>query len=136
MTEINSDNNNSCSNQQRILITGASGLVGRVLFHYLMKTYPTKYQVFGLDQHTNVSTRYKPNEAHLVEAIKPIPSDKFFQCDITDRTKLFQIIEEQKIDFIIHLAAVLEMHPDIQKISDVNINGTKNIFEARQLSFT
>jgi nucleoside-diphosphate-sugar epimerase len=85
---------------------------------------------------SSVSTRYKPNETHLVEAIKPIPSDKFFQCDITDRTKLFQIIEEQKIDFIIHLAAVLEMHPDIQKISDVNINGTKNIFEARQLSFT
>ncbi|CAF1214950.1 unnamed protein product [Rotaria sordida] len=58
-------------------------------------------------------------------------SDKFFQCDVTDRIKLHKIIEEQKINIIIHLAALLENYPDIEMISHVNIDGTKNIFEAQ-----
>lgn len=125
---------NSLLNQQRILITGVSGLIGRILFNYLTKTYPEKYQVFGLDQHTDISSRYQAkNEENLhVETILPIPLDKFFQCDIMDKNKLYRIIQEQKINIIIHLAAVLENHPDLDKISRVNIEGTKNIFDARK----
>ncbi len=106
MSEIN-------SNKQKILITGVSGLIGRILFNYLTKTYPDKYQIFGLDQHMNISSRY-----HQVETIYPLPLDKFFQCKI-----------------IIHLAAVLEKHPDLDTISRVNIQGTKNVFEAREFSY-
>jgi nucleoside-diphosphate-sugar epimerase len=116
---------------QRILITGVSGLVGRVLFNHLTKTYPNKYEVFGLDQHTNISSRYERHDKHPLETIPPISFDKFFECDITDRKKLFEIIQQQKIDIIIHLAAILEFHPDIDKMTNVNINGAKNIFEAR-----
>ncbi len=118
-------------NHQRILITGVSGLVGGILFNHLTKTYPDKYEVFGLDQHTNISSRYDGNNKHLVETISPIPLEKFFECDITDRKKLFEIIQQQKIDIIIHLAAILEFHPDIDKMTNVNINGAKNIFESR-----
>ncbi|CAF1209756.1 unnamed protein product [Rotaria sordida] len=111
--EINNNNKlESSSYQQRILITGISGLIGNILFNYLMKKYSTKYEIFGLDQHLNMSI------------------DKFFQCDVTDRIKLHKIIEEQKINIIIHLAAQLENYPDIEMISHVNIDGTKNIFEA------
>jgi nucleoside-diphosphate-sugar epimerase len=133
MTEINTE---SSSNQQRILITGVSGLIGRILFNHLINTYPTKYQVFGLDQHTNVSSRYQGKNDEIIElaTILPLSLDKFFQCDITDRNKLHEIIQEQKIDIIIHLAAVLETHPDLEKISRVNIEGTKNVFEARKSS--
>ncbi len=120
-------------NQQRILITGVSGLIGRILFNYLTKMYTNKYQIFGLDLHMNISSRYQANnEENLqVERILPISTDKFFQCDITDRKKFYEIVEEQQIDIIIHLAAVLETHPDIEQISRVNIQGTKNVFEAR-----
>ncbi|CAF1037191.1 unnamed protein product [Rotaria sordida] len=111
--EINNNNKlESSSYQQRILITGISGLIRNILFNYLIKKYSTKYEIFGLDQHLNMSI------------------DKFFQCDVTDRIKLHKIIEEQKINIIIHLAALLENYPDIEMISHVNIDGTKNIFEA------
>ncbi len=109
-------------------------MIGRILFNYLTKTYTDKYQIFGLDQHLNISSRYQTDNEknHQVETIYPLALDKFFQCDITDRIKLFQIIEEQQIEIIIHLAAVLQKHPDLDKISRVNIQGTKNVFEARE----
>jgi nucleoside-diphosphate-sugar epimerase len=132
MSEMNSNQNKNSSNKQRILITGVSGLIGRILFNYLTKTYPDKYEVFGLDQHLNISSRYHKNDE--IERIYPLALDKFFQCDITDRMKLFQIIEQQQIQIIIHLAAVLESHPNLDKISHVNIQGTKNVFEAREFS--
>ena len=124
--------------QQRILITGVSGLIGRILFNYLIKTYPNKYQVFGVDQHKDISSQYqsKNYDSHQVETTYPLPVDKFFQCDIMDRTKLHQIIEQLKVDIIIHLAAVLEKDPDLEKITRVNIQGTKNVFEARVYIFS
>ncbi len=123
-------------NQQRILITGVSGLIGRILFNYLTKTYPNKYQVFGLDRHTNMSPRYQAanNNNLQVATILPFSKDKFFECEITDRIKLHQIIQEQKIDTVIHLAAILEKDPDYQKILHVNVEGTKNVFQARKFS--
>ncbi|CAF3516906.1 unnamed protein product [Rotaria sp. Silwood1] len=132
MTEIYDNKLEVSSNQQRILITGVSGLIGRILFNYLTEKYPIKYKIFGLDQHLNISPRYQSvnNDDPKIKPILPIPLDKFFQCDITDRIKLHEIIKEQKIEIIIHLAALLENHPDIEKISHVNIDGTKNVFEA------
>jgi nucleoside-diphosphate-sugar epimerase len=137
MSEINSNRIETSSDQQRILVTGVSGLIGQVIFNYLTKTYPTKYQVFGLDQHMKPSSRYQleTNDDSNFEPTLNLPSDRFFQCDITDRTKLHHFIEEQKIEIIIHLAAVLENHPDIEKISRVNIDGAKNVFEARQFYY-
>lgn len=136
MTEINKNFMESCSNQQRILITGVSGLIGAILFNHLTENYSRKYQVVGLDQHVNLSTRYQSTNvtSQEIKKVLPIPADKFFQCDITDRMKLHKIIEEQKIDIIIHLAALLEYHPDLENLSYVNINGTKNVFEARTIS--
>jgi len=123
------------SNRQRILITGVSGLIGRILFHHLTTTASTEYEVFGLDQHTNISSRYQSTNHHVyeIETKYPLPLDKFLQCDITDRKKLHQIIEEQKLDIVIHLAGVLEFHPDLERILHVNIQGTKHVFEARML---
>lgn len=136
MSEIQPDQKDRSSDQQRILITGVSGLVGRMLFNHLTKTYSNEYDVLGLDQHMNISPRYQStnHDQHQVETKYPLPLDKVFQCDITDRAKLHQIVHEQKVVVIIHLAAVLETDPDLEKMSRVNIQGTKNVFEARMLS--
>ena len=120
-------------NQQRILITGVSGLVGRILFNYLLNC--EEYDVFGLDQHMNVSPRYASYSEKIIEEMEkkyPLKRERFLQCDITDRIEVHRMIEEQRIQIIIHLAAVLESHPDLHRISYVNIQGTKNIFEARK----
>jgi nucleoside-diphosphate-sugar epimerase len=133
MTEIKTE---SSSNQPRILITGVSGLIGTILLKYLTETYSNRYQVFGLDLNINISSRYQANNNDdlQVETVLPFSSEKFFQCDVTDRIKLHHIIAEQKIDIIIHLAAVLEDDPDHAKIFRVNTEGTKNVFEARKFS--
>ncbi|CAM4833676.1 unnamed protein product [Rotaria magnacalcarata] len=104
--------------------------------NYKTEKYPTKYQVFGIDQHLNISTRYQSiNIDNIkIKSISSISTDKFFQCDVTDRTKLHKIIQEQKIEIIIHLAALLANYADIDKISHVNIDEPKNIFEARTIS--
>ena len=121
--------------QERILVTGVSGLIGRILFNHLQNTSRTQRQVFGLDQHMNISSRYQStsHDPQQIEATFPLPMDRMFQCDITDRTRLHRLVEENQIGIIIHLAAVLESDPDVEKISRVNIEGTKNVFEARLL---
>ena len=119
-------------NKQRILITGVSGLIGRILFGYFSTC--EEYEVFGLDQHLHISSRYD-NRSEKIEEIEkkyPLSQERFFQCDITDRIELYRILEEQQIRIIIHLAALLETHPNLEQISHVNIQGTKNIFEARK----
>jgi nucleoside-diphosphate-sugar epimerase len=123
----------SSTSRRRVLITGVCGLVGRVFFDYLTKTHPTKYEVFGIDLHLNVSSRYRSqnNNDSLKSQWSP-PEHRFFQCDVTDRIKFHRIIEEQQIEMIVHLAAVLEDDPDVDKITRVNIEGTRNAFEARQ----
>lgn len=115
------------TNMDRILITGVSGVVGRILFNHLIE----KYQVFGIDQHKNISTRYqKQNTENLpVETILPIRDECFFECDITDKQKLFEIVQRLNINIIIHLAAILEDHPDKDRLYRINVQGTKNIFE-------
>lgn len=116
-------------NKKRILITGVSGLIGRILFNHLTDHHSNQYEVFGLDQHTHISSRYA-NQS--IESTYPLSQEKFFQCDITDRDKLHQFIANEHIEIIIHLAAVLETHPDLDYIYHVNIQGTKNVFEARR----
>jgi UDP-glucose 4-epimerase len=84
----------------------------------------------------NISTRYQAVHSDDLSKKKmlPVSVDKFFECDITDRTRLHQIIKEQRIQNIIHLAGVLESHPNLETISRVNIEGARNVFEARELS--
>ncbi|CAF0813391.1 unnamed protein product [Didymodactylos carnosus] len=61
--------------------------------------------------------------------LPPIPSDKFFMCDITDKENITSIIQDNKFNIIIHLAAVLETET-IENINRININGTRNVLDA------
>ena len=124
------------SDQQRILITGVSDLIGRPLLRHLSENYPEKYYVIVLEQHKNLSPRYqlKNRRSAHDEKILSFPTDRFFRCDVTDKGRLHQIIKKQTIQIIIHLTAVLDTDPYAEKVSHVNIQGTKNVFEARQYS--
>ena len=120
---------------KRVLITGVSGLVGRRLFIHLTTQIPLKYEVYGLDITTNHSSRYEMEKVSVTDEDKQttaIPPDRFVQCDVTDREKLHRIIDELKIDIIIHLAVALPLETDPDTILRVNIEGTRNVFEARK----
>ena len=114
----------------RVLITGVSGLIGRILFAHLSKSS----DVIGLDQHLNPSPRYQLENKSPIQ-LEEFPLDRFFECDVTDRSRLHEILREQNVRVVIHLAAVLESDTDPEKIRYVNVQGTKNVLEAR-LSFS
>ena len=120
----------------RVLITGASGLVGRLFFNHLNTQIPLKYDVYGLDITTEVSSRYELEKLPITESDKQktaIPQDRFVHCDVTDREKLHRILSELKIDIVIHLAVGLPIETDVNKVLRVNVEGTRNVFEARKL---
>tara|TARA_B110000238_G_scaffold111766_1_gene121439 strand:- start:1390 stop:2367 length:978 start_codon:yes stop_codon:yes gene_type:complete len=101
-----------------ILITGGAGYIGS---HIVEKLVGTKSNIIILD---NLVTGYKK----LINK-----KAKFITGDIKNKTKLVKIINEHKIDSIIHLAAYLninEAEKNNKKYYKNNIQGTLNLVNA------
>ena len=101
-----------------ILITGGAGYIGSHIVEQLIKT---KTKIIILD---NLVTGYK----RLINK-KAI----FIKGDIKDKAKLLEVINDYKIDSIIHLAAYLnvnEAEKNKKKYHENNINGTLNLVHA------
>ena len=94
----------------RVLITGINGFVGTYLQKFLGKK---SYDVYGIDRYFNY--------------------DKIFKADIRDKKRIFNILKKIKPAKIFHLAALSSVEKSLKfpKLAkDVNVKGTKNIFDA------
>ncbi|CAF1226436.1 unnamed protein product [Rotaria sp. Silwood1] len=113
---------------KKILITGASGLIAGILIKHLSNN--SNYDIYGIDKHIGLSTRYQLENTPTAEGQQPIlPSkEKFYVCDITDEKQLSCIIQENHINIIIHLASLLETQT-VEKINYINCYGTKILFD-------
>ena len=103
---------------KNILITGGAGYIGSHVSEVLIKN---KKKIFITD---NFSTGYR----RLINK-----KAKFFKVDILKSKKIREIIIENKIDSVIHLAANLiigegEKYP--KKYFKNNVVGTKNLLES------
>jgi nucleoside-diphosphate-sugar epimerase len=100
---------------ETILITGANGEVGHRLISELSKT--SKIIAFDINE--------------LDETLKPRVS-KFIKGSITDKVIIDQVVNENNIDTIFHLAAILSTsgEKDPFKAHEVNVQGTINIIES------
>ena len=109
-----------------LLITGGAGFIGAHLVRHMVQKYP-QYRIVNLDALT-----YAADLSRLAE-VANAPNYHFVQADLTDFDAVQKIIQEHKIEAVIHLAA--ESHVD-RSISgplafgQSNIMGTLHLLEA------
>ena len=109
-----------------ILITGGAGFIGNHVVRLFVNKYPD-YNIVCLDRLT-----YAGNLANLKD-VEAAPNYKFVKADICDLDKMREVIADNRIDGIIHLAA--ESHVD-RSIRDpfifarTNVLGTLSLLQA------
>lgn len=112
---------------KNILITGGAGFIASHVAILLCKKYREKYNIIVYD-----ILDYCANIKNL-DAIANEPNFKFVEGDIGDLLMLKYVIQEYKIDCVMHFAA--QSHVDISlknsiKFTEVNVLGTHILLEA------
>lgn len=113
----------------KILVTGGAGFIGSALCRHLVNK---GYDVFNIDKLT-----YAGN----LQSLKTLVGKQnyhFYQLDICDSDAVFEILENEQIDAIMHLAA--ESHVDRSILGpsafiETNIVGTFRLLEAARRYF-
>ena len=115
--------------KRNIIITGGAGFIGSHVVRLFVNKYPD-YHIFNVDKLT-----YAGNLANLKD-IEDKPNYTFIKADICDFDTIFDLMQRQHIDGIIHLAA--ESHVD-RSIKDpftfaqTNVMGTLSLLQAAKL---
>ncbi len=115
--------------KRNIVITGGAGFIGSHVVRLFVNKYP-EYNIINLDKLT-----YAGNLANLKD-IEDKPNYKFVKMDICDFEAFYQLMQDEKVDGIIHLAA--ESHVD-RSIKDpftfakTNVMGTLALLQAAKL---
>ena len=110
------------------LITGGAGFIGSSLADNLLKE---GQKIVVID---NFCDFYDPSikEDNIKDALKN-SNYKLYRGDIRDKEILDRIFSENKIDVVVHLAAMAGVRPSIENpilYQEVNCMGTQNILEA------
>ena len=115
--------------KRNIVITGGAGFIGSHVVRLFVNKYPD-YNIINLDKLT-----YAGNLANLKD-VEDKPNYKFVKMDICDFEAFYQLMQDEQIDGIIHLAA--ESHVD-RSIKDpftfakTNVMGTLALLQAAKL---
>ena len=120
------------------LVTGGAGFIGSTLCERLIKL---GNKVIVID---NFCDFYNPElKRRNVEELKQIVNNntnyngiKIYECDIRDKEGLNRIFDENKIDIVIHLAAMAGVRPSIENpvlYQEVNCIGTQNLLESMRI---
>ncbi len=94
---------------RRVLVTGAAGYIGRQVAEQLVRD---GHQVIGTD-------------------VRPVPDAPFEArvLDIRDPA-LAALCRDERVEAVVHLAAVLEGGRDRARDFDIDVNGTRNVLAA------
>ena len=108
-------------------ITGGAGFIGSKLSKKLIEQ---GNKVVAID---NFCEFYNPNiKENNVKQLLKNENFKLYRADIRDRQAIKKIFDENKIDIVMHLAAMAGVRPSIENpilYQEVNCMGTQNILE-------
>ena len=117
--------------KRTILITGGAGFIGSHVVRLFVNKYPD-YQIINLDKLT-----YAGNLANLKD-IENKPNYRFVRMDIYDFEGVLKLMQDARVDGVIHLAA--ESHVD-RSIKDpftfakTNVMGTLTLLQAAKIAW-
>mmetsp|Transcript_73336 Transcript_73336/g.237174 ORF Transcript_73336/g.237174 Transcript_73336/m.237174 type:complete len:404 (+) Transcript_73336:62-1273(+) len=112
-----------------VLVTGAAGFIASHVAIRLAKLYP-HYRVVGVDK-----ISYCSDERNVTVPLANSPNFRFVKADICDYDLMLKLMQEEKIDTVMHLAA--QSHVDLsfkeggpQQFALDNVQGTASLLEA------
>ena len=110
--------------KMRILVTGGAGYIGS---HTLVELLTSGYEVLVLDNLSNSKTE-------SLKRVQDITNKDicFYHIDLLDKEKVEEVFAKEKIDCVIHFAALKAVGESTEKPLDYysnNINGTLNLLE-------
>ena len=113
------------------LVTGGAGFIGSTLTDKLLRD---NNKVIVVD---NFCDYYNPKiKENNISTFLNNRNFKLYFADIRDRNKISRVFDENDIDVVVHLAAMVGVRPSIDNpmlYQDVNCNGTQNILEEARL---
>jgi UDP-glucuronate 4-epimerase len=115
-----------------VLVTGAAGFIGSHVTQALLGRGDTVVGVDNLDAYYAVA-RKEDNLAVIRDSAADAQRFQFLRGDVRDRTLVAELFAGQRIDGVVHLAAMAGVHWSIsapQLYFDVNTAGTLNLLEA------
>lgn len=108
-------------------VTGGAGFIGSSLSEKLIKQ---GNKVVAID---NFCDFYNPKiKENSIKELQKNENFKLYRNDIRDRQAIKKIFNENKIDIVMHLAAMAGVRPSIENpilYQEVNCMGTQNILE-------
>ncbi len=113
-------------NQKTIIVTGGAGFIGGNFIHYMINKYEN-YRIICVDALT-----YAGNMETL-EAVKDNKNFAFYKIDITDRSEIFKLFEDEKPNIVVNFAAESHVDRSIENPSifiETNIIGTQVLMDA------
>ncbi len=105
-------------NKPNVLITGASGYLGREVLTELWRKRRRVGEIVALDIREPASGERREGVTYLSEDIRS--------------PRLREIMQLHRIDVVVHLAAIVQpaAHMTREFLHDVEVNGTRNVLEA------
>lgn len=113
---------------KKAFITGVAGFIGSNLAAAMLQ------QGIGIAGIDNFDDFYDPQiKRNVISKLENFPGFRLYEGDIRNSQLLERILEDEKPEVVIHLAARAGVRPSIEQPAlyyDVNVNGTLSLLEA------